>query len=126
MNRRDLFKRGLALGAGLALPELIVPEKRFWQGVSLAKAREPILRAGDHITIDIIGPAPDAIWSQPSVARLEGLKGGAPVELYDYFMIDREVLWVRGFDTTGNPLIRRWTAEGFRDTTLRVDWSKTR
>jgi hypothetical protein len=114
MTRRSFLKRSAVVGAALVLPELVLPERKYWQGVTLAQTRAINMATKEEATITILGPASPLEYTglytdPPMVSRKAyNLRGqGVMTEPYDIIRIDQEYMMVTGFNEQGIPLVAR-------------------
>jgi hypothetical protein len=114
MSRRSFLKRSVGVAGALILPELLLPERKYWQGVTLAhtEAAEAAARYVDFVTI--LGPAPPMTYTElytdpPMVSRttFHINERGHITDPYDIIQVDQEFMMVAGFTEKGIPLVIR-------------------
>jgi hypothetical protein len=114
MSRRSFLKLGGGAAAALILPELLLPERKYWQGVTLAQTKAINRATSEEAIVTILGPAEPMTYTEiytdpPMVSRKVYYQNGHGylTDPYDIIQVDQEVMMVAGFNEKGIPLVIR-------------------
>jgi hypothetical protein len=114
MSRRSFLKRSVGVAGALILPELLLPERKYWQGVTLAQTEAAAAAERYQDFVTILGPAEPVTYTElytdpPMVSRkvYRQFGRGHMTDPYDIIQVDHELMMVAGFNEQGIPLVIR-------------------